>query len=116
MAAFDAAANVNAEPVALATAAIAVLVLTVRRRWPVSAFLPTLPALILAGAVLSTLIALYTVATQYRNRWTLTGCGVLAAGGYAFPELAFLFPGSDIVLGVLYATMTAAAPSSSANS
>ncbi|MBB5897878.1 sensor histidine kinase [Kutzneria kofuensis] len=105
-------AGLNAAPAwdETAYAALAVLALLVRRRWPVPVFLATLPALAVSGSVIATLIALYTVATRSSNRWLLAGCGVLAATGYLFPGQDFDLFSIDVVLGVIYATMTAAAP------
>ncbi|HEY0497089.1 MAG TPA: histidine kinase [Kutzneria sp.] len=105
-------AGLNAAPAwqEITYAALAVVALLARRWWPVPVFLLTLPALVVSGSVIATLIALYTVATRYANRWLLGTCGALAATAYLFPGMDFELLSADLVLGVIYATMTAAAP------
>jgi signal transduction histidine kinase len=110
VAAVDAWLNATTDWDTILYAAVAVLVLVVRRRWPVPVFLLTLPALVVSGSVVATLIALYAVAIRYVNRPLLVACGLLAATAYLFPGLDFDLVTSDAVLGVIYATMTAAAP------
>ncbi len=94
----------------IAYAALAVLALAFRRRWPVVAFLLTLPALVVSGSVVATVISLYAVAVRYTKKPLLVACGLLAAIAYMFPGLDFDLLLSDVVLDVIYATMTAAAP------
>ncbi|MDT8912443.1 histidine kinase [Amycolatopsis sp. PS_44_ISF1] len=96
--------------VALGAAAAALVVIPLRRWWPIAVFVVSLPALAIAGSVVATLIALYTVARQHRDRRLLAACGVLAAAGYAFPGWGAQFSRSDLATTVLYAVMTAAAP------
>jgi signal transduction histidine kinase len=110
LAAVDAALNVSASWSQILCVAIAVLALLARRRWPVAVFLLTLPALAVVGSVVATLVALYTVAERYSNRWLLAGCGAVGALGYLFPGPDLGLVTSDVVLGVIYAAMTAAAP------
>jgi signal transduction histidine kinase len=110
LAAVDAGFNQPGGPLAVGTAMLAVGMLLVRRRWPVPVFLLTLPALALVGSVIATLIALYAVAVRYSNRYLLAGFGVVAAVGYLFPGMEYQYPRSDLLLTVIYATMTAAAP------
>ncbi|WAL68837.1 histidine kinase [Amycolatopsis cynarae] len=110
LAAVDAALNHLTGPVTVGVAILAVAALLFRRRWPMPVFLLTLPALALVGSGIATLVALYAVAVRYSNRYLLTGGGLLAAIGYLFPGLDYQFPRSDMVLTVIYATMTAAAP------
>jgi signal transduction histidine kinase len=110
LAAVDAALNQPTEPLPVAIAVLAVAALLFRRRWPVPVFLLTLPALALVGSVIATLVALYAVAVRHSNRYLLAGGGLLAALGYLFPGLDYQYPRSDMVLTVIYATMTAAAP------
>ena len=110
LAALDVVFNRPTEPWEIAAAVVALGAMLVRRRWPVPAFVLTLPALVLVGSVIATLVALYAIAVRYANRYLLTVCGVLAAVGYLFPGLEFQYPQSDAVLMVIYATMTAAAP------
>jgi len=110
LSAVDAALNVSASWPQILCVAIAVLALLARRRWPVAAFLLTLPALAVVGSVIATLVALYAIAVRHSNRWLLAGCGALAALGYLFPGPELGLFTSDVVLAVIYAAMTAAAP------
>ena len=110
LAAVDAALNQPTDPLSVAVTVLAVAALLFSRRWPVPVFLLTLPALALVGSVIATLIALYAVALTYSNRYLLAGGGLLAAVGYLFPGLDYQYPRSDLVLTIIYATMTAAAP------
>jgi len=110
VAALDAAFNQPTGPLTVGAAVVAVGVLPIRRRWPVPVFALTLPALVLLGSVIATVVALYAVAVRYSNRFLLIACGVLAAVGYFIPGLEFEYPRADLVLTLIYATMTAAAP------
>ena len=110
LAALDAGFNQPTGPWEIGAAVLAVGALLVRRRWPVPAFVLTLPALVLVGSVIATLVALYVVAVRYASRVLLTACGVLAAVGYFIPGLEFAYQRTDLALTLIYATMTAAAP------
>jgi len=110
LAAIDAAFNQPTGPLTIGAAVLAVGALVLRRRWPVPVFVITLPALALVGSVIATLIALYAIAARYSNRYLLSACGTLAAVGYLFPGLDYQYSRTDLVLTVIYATMTAAAP------
>ena len=94
----------------IAYAALAVLALVFRKRWPIPAFLLTLPALVVSGSLVATVIALYAIAVRYTNRPLIVSCGLIAGIAYMFPGLDFDLLASDVVLDVIYATMTAAAP------
>ncbi|GAB2805424.1 histidine kinase [Lentzea nigeriaca] len=98
--------------VGLVTSVIAVLALTTRDRWPLPSFVATLPAVVFPGAIVAAIVALYSVSSRYRNWWLLTGCWLVAAGIVAFPlfDLAPEFWHTDVVLGIIYFTMTAGAP------
>ncbi|PWK85592.1 signal transduction histidine kinase [Lentzea atacamensis] len=91
---------------------IAVLALLVRDRWPLPSFLATLPAVLVPGAVVPAVVALYAVSARYRNWWLLAGCGLLAAVSFIVPtsDLAPSDLDSYMVLGIIYFTMTAVAP------
>jgi signal transduction histidine kinase len=116
VAAVEAALNASTEPAdhaVLAANVAAVLALTLRHRRPLPAFALTLPAAVLfPGTILPVIIALYTVSARYRSWWVLGGCGLLAAGGTAFPffGVADADSRSEMVLGLIYTTMTALAP------
>lgn len=112
VAAIEAALSANLAPAVLTVTVLAVLVLTVRRRWPIPVFLVTLPALFLSGAMVATLIALYSVSTRYRNLWILAGCWLVAGVGYTYPafDLDFSDGRSELMLTLIYAGMTTLAP------
>jgi len=97
---------------ATATLVLAVLALLVRDRWPLPAFVATLPAVVFPGAIVAAIVALYAVSARYRGWWLLTGCGLLTAGSLVFPtsEFAPSMWNSDTLLGLIYLTMTAGAP------
>jgi signal transduction histidine kinase len=96
----------------LAVSLVAVLAVVVRDRWPLAAFVATLPAAVFPGAIIPAIVALYAVSARYRNWWLLTGCGLLASATVAFPLLdaAPELGRSDLLLGAIYITMTAGAP------
>jgi signal transduction histidine kinase len=99
-------------PLAIAAVVVAVLALLVRERWPVLIFLVTLPAVVFPGAIIPAIVALYVVSSRYRDWWLLTGCGLLAAGSFVFPMSSFApsIWDTDVMLGLIYFTMTAVAP------
>jgi signal transduction histidine kinase len=99
-------------PSVVVTIAIAVLALLVRERWPLLAFLATLPAVFAPGTIVPAIVALYVVSSRYREWWLLAGCGLLAAASFVFPttEFAPSIWDSYTLLGVIYFTMTAVAP------
>ncbi|WP_409492282.1 sensor histidine kinase [Amycolatopsis sp. cmx-11-12] len=109
VAAIDAGLD-RSEPLMLAAALVALGVLPFHRRWPVLVFAITLPALAISGSVIATLIALYAVAQQRSNRYLLIGCGLSAAACYVFPGLDLQFDETDLMLTVIYAIITPAAP------
>ncbi|NGY59993.1 two-component sensor histidine kinase [Lentzea sp. NEAU-D13] len=110
VAAVESALNWPVEPLEIAVAVVAVVALAFRRRWPIAAFLVTLPALAFVGGALATVFALYSVALRHSDRYLLTGCGVLAAAGYLVPGGEYEFSRIDFVLTLIYAVMTSAAP------
>ncbi|MGY6655454.1 sensor histidine kinase [Amycolatopsis sp. TRM77291] len=98
-------------PFEFGAAAIATLALLLRRHFPLTVLAMTLPSLIIPESVVPALIALYTVALYHRNRWLLAGCATIIAFGYATPWPPMLeVARNDALLGLVYATMTAAAP------
>ncbi|WP_112264498.1 sensor histidine kinase [Lentzea terrae] len=100
------------DPYGFIPIAIAVLALVVVERWPLAAFLATLPAVLYPGAIVPAIVALYVVSSRYRDWWLLAGCGLLAAASFVFPttEFAPTIWDSYALLGVIYFTMTALAP------
>ncbi|ANN18278.1 two-component sensor histidine kinase [Amycolatopsis orientalis] len=97
---------------ALALYVIAMLGVLVRERWPLTSFVVTLPAVVFSGAIVAAIVTLYTVAGRYRSWWLLAGCWLVTAGSVAFPllDVAPQFWRTEMLVGVIYFTMTAGAP------
>ncbi|WP_037577572.1 sensor histidine kinase [Phaeacidiphilus oryzae] len=96
----------------MATALPAAVVLLVRRRWPVPVLLLTLPGMMMSYIWLAPMIALYTVAARYRNRWLIGICGLLVALTQFIPwpmDIPFGLDRTTLLSGV-YAALTAGAP------
>ncbi|QUQ63598.1 sensor histidine kinase [Kutzneria sp. CA-103260] len=110
VAAFDAWLYADNTGDTIAYAALAVLALVFRRRWPVAAFLLTLPALFVSSSVVATVITLYALAVRHSNKGLLVACGLAAAIGDLYPWHDFEQLDANLVLDAIYATMTAAAP------
>ncbi|WP_312878389.1 sensor histidine kinase [Lentzea indica] len=110
IAAVEFAFNGPDHPLAVTAAVLAVVALLFRHRWPVAVFLVTLPALVFVGGALATAIALYSIALMTANRYLLVGCGVLATAGFVFQGTDLESSRADLVLVLIYAVMTAAAP------
>jgi signal transduction histidine kinase len=96
-------------------AGVAVLALLIRRRWPYVAFVLTLPGVTVSGAVIATLVALYTVACGTRNRRMLALCSLAVVIGYAVPwpydNTDFTASGiQGTLITVIYAVLLGAAP------
>ncbi|ADD42989.1 sensor histidine kinase [Stackebrandtia nassauensis] len=94
-------------------AVVGVAALTLRRRWPWIAFLPTLPGALVLGQSAASLIALYTVANTTRRRGWL-GAAVLVLGlCYIWPvpldDTEYLTDSLTVVTFV-YSLALAAAP------
>ncbi|MBP2326632.1 signal transduction histidine kinase [Kibdelosporangium banguiense] len=97
----------------IAFTVIAALGLVVRRSLPWVSFLVTLPTWFVSQSMVATLVALYTAARLTRDRRVLALAGLVVACGYAFPWPPQEFsetPGKALLLSVVYAVMTAAAP------
>jgi signal transduction histidine kinase len=110
VAAFDAWLSADNNWNTVAYAALAVLALVFRRRWPVAAFLLTLPALFVSSSVVATVIALYAVAVRHSNKGLLVACGLAGSIADLFPWNDFEVLDANLVLDAVYAVMTAAAP------
>ncbi|MFD9890161.1 sensor histidine kinase [Amycolatopsis sp. NPDC059027] len=101
----------HATPYEFSAAAIATLALLLRRSFPLTVLAITFPSMVVSQSVVPALIALYTVGCHYRNRWLLAGCMAAGALGYATPWPPMLeLSHDDVLLGLIYSTMTAAAP------
>ncbi|MFD9408059.1 sensor histidine kinase [Streptomyces sp. NPDC059989] len=70
-------------PLGLALAAIACGALAVRRRFPLAAFLLTLPATLVQDILVAPVAALYTLAERSRDRRLLAVCAFLSAAAMA---------------------------------
>ena len=112
----DALLNNDLDPsVPTLCAAVAVFALLLRRKWPYVAFVLTLPAVTITSTVIATLIALYTVAVDTRNRRVLAVCSLAVVIGYAVPwpydNADFTMSGvRDVLITVIYAVLLGAAP------
>lgn len=67
----------------IGTCVLACAALLVRRRWPLPAFLLTLPAALVANVLAAPVIALFALAVRTRRRWLLAACGGLFAAAEA---------------------------------
>ena len=99
-------------PYAAICTTVAALALAVRRRWPYLVFALTLPATAVSSAVVASAVALYTVASNTRNRRTLAVCAVI----YSICSAATVWNHDlpmptrvDLLLSVGYNIATAAA-------
>ncbi|WP_328690335.1 histidine kinase [Streptomyces phaeochromogenes] len=103
------------EPLRMACALLAVLLLLFRRRLPLPAFLLALPAALASDAVFATLAALYTLASLSRHRVLLAGCALAYAAcdltSWSWPSPEFLEPhGLSALITVTYSLATGVAP------
>ncbi|RDI43622.1 sensor histidine kinase [Nocardia mexicana] len=102
--------SAHLEPEDLVMAVIACAALVFRRRWPLLAFVLTLPAAALTEIVVAPAIALYTVAKQSADRMVPLGCAAMVAVAIAVPS-PFMEPfRTDAIAYTAYAVGTAVAP------
>ncbi|WP_282694127.1 histidine kinase [Streptomyces sp. CC208A] len=116
LAALDAWINLFGEGTSLmwACAALGSAALFLRRRFPLTVFLLTLPMSLFMDVAVAPIAALYTLAASTRNRPLLAGCALLnaAAGTLAWP-LSDGFTGDDrtwTLVQFVYTLATATAP------
>ncbi|MFF7468975.1 histidine kinase [Streptomyces sp. NPDC008092] len=101
---------------AVALALVAAGALTLRRRFPLPAFVLTLPAALVSDAMFAITIALYTLASLSRHRLLLAGCALLftVADYLAWPPWSSLqstqLTEANGLLHLTYTLATAAAP------
>jgi signal transduction histidine kinase len=97
----------------MSTSLLAAAALLLRRRWPVTVLLLTMPGMELSYIWLAPMLALYTVAADNRRRW------VVGAGGLLVAMVQFIpWPITDdqlqwnrtTLLSAMYSLLTAAAP------
>jgi signal transduction histidine kinase len=103
----------DTDPLAISCATFAALVLIVRRRLPYVSFMVTLPAWFLSEAMVATLIGLYAVARHTRDRRVLAASALAVFVGFGFPWPPYDLSagtGKALLLNVVYAAMTTAAP------
>lgn len=101
------------DPVAVASAAVAVGALLLRRWAPLLVFVAVVPGLFLSGSVIAAVIGLYTLARYRRSAWVTGVAAVTVVLGFVLPwppPDLLAVPQSVVVLTVIYAVMTAAAP------
>ncbi|GHF47498.1 two-component sensor histidine kinase [Streptomyces mashuensis] len=88
----------------LGASLLAAVALLWRRRFPLTAFLLTLPGMYLSYTWIAAMIALYSVAVRHSNRWVLGAAGLLMAGAqfvpYPVTDLAALTVAGHRQLGV----------------
>ncbi|WP_411141004.1 sensor histidine kinase [Streptomyces sp. x-80] len=114
LAALDVRLNLwNETSQGLVLAAVACAALVLRRRFPLTVLLLTLPVTLLEDVIVAPLAALYTLAVRSRDRRLLTGCAALAAIATAVPSPldvadAYARPWTLVYFG--YPLATAAAP------
>lgn len=115
LAALDAWINLHAEatPLMWAVVALGCAGLILRRRFPLTVFLLTLPMTLFMDVAVAPIAALYTLARRTRNRPLLAGCALLnaAAGTLAWP-LSDAFSGDRTwtLIDFVYTLATAFAP------
>ncbi|SPF06958.1 sensor histidine kinase [Streptomyces sp. MA5143a] len=115
LAALDAWTNLHDEatPLMWAVVALGCAGLILRRRFPMTVFLLTLPMTLLMDVAVAPIVALYTLATRTRNRSLPAGCALLnaAAGTLAWP-LSDAFSGDRTwtLIDFVYTLATAFAP------
>ncbi|MEV2227488.1 histidine kinase [Streptomyces phaeochromogenes] len=86
LAAFDVWFNHEAfTPVTAALTAFTCAAILLRRRFPLTAFVLTLPATLVVEVVVAPITTLYTLAERSRDRRLLTGCAIVAAAVLAVP-------------------------------
>lgn len=117
VAAADAASDifvygVEDDVLAIAVCVLACGALLIRRRWPLVAFLLTLPAALITNILAAPVIALFALSARTRSRWLLFVCGALLAAAQAIGWPAVPLPNPDVwtVLNFVYQLATAAAP------
>ncbi|MGW7170054.1 sensor histidine kinase [Streptomyces sp. NPDC054884] len=103
------------EPLRMACALSAALVLLLRRRLPLQTFLLALPATLVSDSTFATLAALYTLASLSRHRTLLAGSALAYATcdltWWSWPSPEFLEPHDDSALvTITYSLATGFAP------
>lgn len=96
-------------PLKVAAIVVAACGLPLRRRWPWLAFIATLPALVISGALFAAVVALFSVTVTDRNWWRLTAATVIVAVGSSYQWIG-LESGPETALTVMYIVLSAAAP------
>ncbi|MEU7059246.1 histidine kinase [Streptomyces sp. NPDC046197] len=100
------------EPLRMACALAAALVLLMRRRLPLVTFLLTLPAVLLSDAVVAALGALFTLASRTRRRMLLAACAMVftLSDMISFPSPRLDLSNTKTLITLGYTAATAAAP------
>ncbi len=88
---------------------VAAAALVLRRRWPVAAFLLTVPGLFIGSAVVASCIALFTIGERTHRRWVMLLVGLVefvGFSGFVGPAQSF----DDAVVSVIYSLIFALGP------
>jgi signal transduction histidine kinase len=95
-----------------AVAALAVLGVLLRRRWPVLAFAATLPGFVTSFALIATLVTLYEVARTSPHRRRAVAAAVVTVLAYVVQNVTQIGAEDprEVLLQVVYAVLTGAAP------
>jgi signal transduction histidine kinase len=73
----------NSDALTISTCVLACGALLIMRRWPLVAFVLTLPAALIVNILAAPVIALYALSVRSRRRWLLAVCGGLFAAAEA---------------------------------
>ena len=101
------------DPLTLSLCLVACAGLLVRRRFPLVAFVLTLPAALVATIIAAPIIALFTLAARSRRYWLLLTCGALfaAAEAIGWPLTSQFTSDQDhTAISFVYRLAAAAAP------
>jgi len=93
-----------------AASLVAVAAVLLRRRFPVLAFVLTVPGLWIGSAVVAPVIALYALAARSSRLWVLSTAAVVTFFGYGGFVLPSPEPIQGIVVDALYAALVAVGP------
>lgn len=93
-------------------AALAVLGVLLRRRWPVAAFAATLPGFVTSFALIATIVTLYELACSSPHRPRAVVAAVVTAVGFVVQNVTQIASEDprEVLLQVVYAVLAGAAP------
>ena len=105
--------SVDEGALGIGVSALACAALLIRRRWPLVAFVLTLPAALIANILAAPIIALLALSGRTRRRWLLFFCGALfaAAEAIGWPITSLTLADQNwTAVTFVYQLATAAAP------